>query len=90
MTVTSSATTQLSEVQFELTAAGIKRWNALARTVGVGGQLTIVVDGAIKSAPRMEVTDFQGRGVVTGLDLAGGAQPAGGTSQPLLTGRGAD
>lgn len=69
-TVTSSAT-QLSEVQFELTASGTKRWNALAQAVGAGGQVAIVVDGAISSAPKLTVTEFQGKGVVTGLDLSG-------------------
>lgn len=54
-------------VQFQLSVPGIDRFNALARTVGVGGQAAFVVDGAVVSTPRFDTTDFPGSGVVTGL-----------------------
>lgn len=59
--------TKTDAVEFELTANGAERFNLLARTVGVGGQAAIVVDGAVVSAPRLDVTEFAGKGVVTGL-----------------------
>lgn len=63
------ANTQMMDVEFVLTPGGIERFNAMARTLGVGGQAAILVDGGIVSAPRIQTTDFPGRGVVTGLDL---------------------
>lgn len=62
--------TQTVEVEVELTAAGVERFNALARAVGVGGQAAVLVDGAIVSVPRLDTTDFPGKAVITGLDLA--------------------
>ena len=57
-------------VQFELSPKGTERFNALARSVGLGGRAAIVVDGVVVSAPRFETTEFAGEGHVTGLDAA--------------------
>jgi preprotein translocase subunit SecD len=65
--VTASPSTSAPEVQFQFSGRGTDRFNALARTVGVGGQVAIVVDGAVASAPRLDTTEFPGSGVVTGL-----------------------
>jgi preprotein translocase subunit SecD len=54
------------EVQFELTGDGTKQWNDMATKVGAGNQIAIDLDGVVRSAPRLEVTEFQGRGVITG------------------------
>ena len=59
--------TGTEEVTFELSPEGIGRFNALARNVGLGGRAAIVVDGAVVSAPILQVTEFSGRGVVAGL-----------------------
>ena len=58
--------TGLWEVQFELTGEGTSQWNAMATKVGAGNQIAIDLDGVVRSAPRLEVTEFQGRGVITG------------------------
>ena len=63
-----------AEVQFELTATGTVRFNDLCRWTGLGNQLAIVVDGVVASAPRLQTTEFQGRGVVTGLSPAAAEQ----------------
>jgi preprotein translocase subunit SecD len=54
------------EVQFELTDEGTKQWNAMAAKVGQGNQIAIDLDGIVRSAPSLTVTEFQGRGVITG------------------------
>jgi preprotein translocase subunit SecD len=54
------------EVAFELTGDGTKQWNDMAAKVGVNNQIAIDLDGVVRSAPRLEVTEFQGRGVITG------------------------
>lgn len=54
------------EVQFELTDDGTKDWNAMASKVGQGNQIAIDLDGVVRSAPALQVTEFQGRGVITG------------------------
>ena len=54
------------EVQFELTDDGTKQWNAMASKVGQGNQIAIDLDGVVRSAPALQVTEFQGRGVITG------------------------
>jgi preprotein translocase subunit SecD len=59
-----------AEVQFELTSTGRDRFTDLSRRTGLGNQLAIVVDGVVASAPRLQTTEFQGRGVVTGLSPA--------------------
>jgi len=54
------------EVQFSLTGDGTKAWNDMATKVGVGNQIAIDLDGVVKSAPRLDSTDFQGKGVISG------------------------
>jgi preprotein translocase subunit SecD len=54
------------EVQFELTGDGTRDWNAMAAKVGAGNQIAIDLDGVVRSAPSLQVTEFQGRGVITG------------------------
>lgn len=68
--VATDRATQTEDVQFVLSAEGTERLNGLARTVGVGGRAAIVVDGMVVGAIRFETTDFQGRGVVSGLGAA--------------------
>jgi preprotein translocase subunit SecD len=70
-TVLSGASANVSgtgqwEVQFELTDEGTKQWNAMATKVGQGNQIAIDLDGVVRSAPTLQVTEFQGRGVITG------------------------
>jgi preprotein translocase subunit SecD len=60
--------TNTPAVEFSLSPNGADRFNAMARTVGAGGQAAIVVDGVVVSAPRLDTTDFPGKGVVTGLN----------------------
>lgn len=66
--------TSTPAVTFRLSSKGTDRFNAMARTIGVGGQAAIVVDGVVVSAPRLDATDFPGTGVVAGLhnDAAAG------------------
>jgi preprotein translocase subunit SecD len=54
------------EVQFELTGEGTRQWNAMAAKVGAGNQIAIDLDGVVRSAPSLQVTEFQGQGVITG------------------------
>jgi preprotein translocase subunit SecD len=54
------------EVEFSLTGDGTKQWNDMATKVGAGNQIAIDLDGIVRSAPRLETTDFPGRGVITG------------------------
>ena len=37
-----------------------------AAKVGAGNQIAIDLDGVVRSAPSLQVTEFQGRGVITG------------------------
>ena len=62
------------EVAFELTGEGTKQWNDMATKVGAGNQIAIDLDGVVRSAPRLEVTEFQGRGVITGNFTQGEAK----------------
>lgn len=57
-----------SAVEFTLTAEGTGRLDGLLRTVGVGGQIAIVVDGVVVQAIQVQTMSSNGRGVVTGLD----------------------
>jgi len=75
--VVSDGAAPTAGVTFELSPAGTSRWNAMARTAGVGAQVAIVVDGAIVGAPTLQTTDFPGKGVVTGLDPAAAQRLAG-------------
>ena len=65
-----SATVQPStgvwEVEFSLTGDGTKEWNDMAAKVGTGNQIAIDLDGVVRSAPRLDTTDFPGKGVITG------------------------
>ena len=63
---TVAPTTGAWEVEFSLTGAGTKQWNDMAVKVGAGNQIAIDLDGVIRSAPRLETTDFPGKGVITG------------------------
>lgn len=57
-TALASATSGLWEVTANLTDDGGSRMGTLARQVGTGGQIVIVVDGAAVGAPRLESTNF--------------------------------
>ncbi|MDQ4069178.1 MAG: protein translocase subunit SecD [Actinomycetota bacterium] len=59
-------TTGQWEVEFTLTGEGTRQWNEMAVKVGAGNQIAIDLDGVVRSAPRLETTDFPGRGVITG------------------------
>jgi preprotein translocase subunit SecD len=54
------------QVEFSLTGDGAKQWNDMATKVGAGNQIAIDLDGVVRSAPRLETTDFPGKGVITG------------------------
>ena len=54
------------QVEFSLTGDGTKQWNDMATKVGQGNQIAIDLDGVVKSAPRLDTTDFPGKGVITG------------------------
>jgi preprotein translocase subunit SecD len=54
------------EVEFSLTSTGAKQWNEMAVKVGQGNQIAIDLDGEVKSAPRLDTTDFPGEGRITG------------------------
>lgn len=62
------ATTGTWAVEYRLTPEGAGRLDAMLRSVGVGGQVAIVVDGVVVSAIRVETTSGNGRGVIAGLD----------------------
>jgi preprotein translocase subunit SecD len=53
-------------VEFNLTGDGTKQWNDMAAKVGSGGQIAIDLDGAVKSAPTLQTTNFPGSGQITG------------------------
>jgi preprotein translocase subunit SecD len=55
-------------VELTLTTDGAARFDALARDVGTGGQIAVVVDGRVVSAPRLAGGPPPNKGVVTGLD----------------------
>jgi preprotein translocase subunit SecD len=59
-------TTGAWEVEFSLTSTGTKQWNDMAAKVGQGNQIAIDLDGVVKSAPRLDTTDFPGKGRITG------------------------
>ena len=67
-------TTGQWEVEFSLTGDGTKQWNDMAAKVGAGNQIAIDLDGVVRSAPRLETTDFPGRGVITGNFTQGEAK----------------
>ncbi len=54
------------EVEFTLTSSGTKQWNDMAVKVGQGNQIAIDLDGEVKSAPRLDTTNFPGKGRITG------------------------
>lgn len=54
------------EIEFSLTGEGTKQWNDMATKVGQGNQIAIDLDGVVRSAPRLDTTDFPGKGVITG------------------------
>ena len=62
------------EVEFSLTGEGTKQWNDMAVKVGAGNQIAIDLDGVVRSAPRLETTDFPGKGVITGNFTQGEAK----------------
>lgn len=62
------------EVQFELTGEGTRQWNEMAAKVGQGNQIAIDLDGVVRSAPSLQVTEFQGQGVITGNFTQGEAK----------------
>ena len=53
---------------------GTKDWNDMAAKVGQGGQVAIDLDGEVKSAPRLQTTNFAGRGQITGSFTQGEAK----------------
>ncbi|MGH9225581.1 MAG: protein translocase subunit SecD [Acidimicrobiales bacterium] len=59
-------TTGVWQVEFSLTSGGTKEWNDMAVKVGQGNQIAIDLDGEVKSAPRLDTTDFPGKGRITG------------------------
>ena len=61
-------------VEFSLTSSGTKDWNDLAAKIGQGGQIAIDLDGEVKSAPRLQTTDFPGKGQITGNFTQGEAK----------------
>jgi preprotein translocase subunit SecD len=63
---TVAPSTGVWEVQFSLTGEGTKQWNDMATKVGTGNQIAIDLDGVVRSAPRLDTTDFPGSGVITG------------------------
>lgn len=56
------------QVEFTLTSDGAARFNALFHAVGTGGQVAILVDGGLVSAPRVASPSAPAKGLVTGLD----------------------
>ena len=55
-------------VDFTLTAQGSARFDGVARVVGGGGQLAMIVDGRLVSAPRLVAPAPATGGTVSGLD----------------------
>ncbi|MFN2504151.1 MAG: hypothetical protein ABR540_07970 [Acidimicrobiales bacterium] len=55
-------------VEFTLSDPGLAGFNALARMVGVGGQVAVVVDGRLVNAPHLASPSLPAKGVITGLD----------------------
>lgn len=53
-------------VEFSLTSGGAKDWNDMAAKIGQGGQVAVDLDGVVKSAPRLQTTNFPGKGQITG------------------------
>ena len=71
---TVAPSTGVWEVEFSLTGDGTKEWNDMAKKVGSGNQIAIDLDGVVRSAPRLETTDFPGKGVITGNFTQGEAK----------------
>jgi len=71
---TVAPSTGVWEVEFSLTGDGTKEWNDMAKKVGAGNQIAIDLDGVIRSAPRLQTTDFPGKGVITGNFTQGEAK----------------
>ena len=67
-TARQSRATEGWEVEFTLSTEGAARFEALLRAVGAGGQVAILVDGRLVSAPRVSSPSAAPNGVVTGLD----------------------
>ncbi len=67
-------TTGQWEVNFSLTGEGTKQWNDMAVKVGSGNQIAIDLDGVVRSAPRLNSTNFPGSGVITGNFTQGEAK----------------
>ncbi len=67
-------TTGQWEVNFSLTGDGTKQWNDMAVKVGTGNQIAIDLDGVVRSAPRLDSTNFPGSGVITGNFTQGEAK----------------
>ena len=53
-------------VEFSLSSSGDKDWNDMAAKLGIGGQVAVDLDGVVKSAPRLQTTNFPGKGQITG------------------------
>lgn len=56
------------QVELIFSAQGMARLDALARQVGAGGQLAVVVDELVVSAPVLATASLRGPVMVTGLD----------------------
>lgn len=56
------------EVEFTLSREGTARFADLFQAVGAGGEIAILVDGRVVSAPRVASATAAPKGVVTGLD----------------------
>jgi len=67
-TARQSRATEGWEVEFTLSTEGAARFSTLLRAVGAGGQVAILVDGRLVSAPRVSSPSASPKGVVTGLD----------------------
>ena len=59
-------TTSAWKIEFDLTGQGETDWNAMATKAGVGTSIAIDLDGVVKSAPRLNSTDFKGSGEISG------------------------
>jgi preprotein translocase subunit SecD len=71
---TVDTTTGAWDVEFSLTSSGTKDWNDMAVKVGQGNQIAIDLDGIVKSAPRLDQTNFPGKGRITGNFTQGEAK----------------
>lgn len=55
-------------MEFTLTSGGAARFNTLFQAVGTGGQIAILVNGGLVSAPKVASPSAPTKGVVAGLD----------------------